>query len=46
LKSVLSGKLKPRQLITHHFALNEIAKAYATFGNAAKEKAIKVIITT
>ena len=46
LKSVLSGKLKPGQLITHHFALNEIAKAYATFGNAAKEKAIKVIITT
>jgi alcohol dehydrogenase len=45
LKSVLSGKLKPRQLITHHFALNEIMKAYETFGNAAKEKAIKVIIT-
>jgi alcohol dehydrogenase len=45
LKSVLSGKLKPRQLITHHFALNEIMKAYDTFGNAAKEKAIKVIIT-
>jgi len=46
LKSVLSGKLKPRQLITHHFVLNEAVKAYAAFGNAAKEKAIKVIITT
>jgi alcohol dehydrogenase len=45
LKSVLSGKLKPRQLITHHFALKDIMKAYDTFGNAAKEKAIKVIIT-
>ncbi len=45
LKSVLSGKLKPRLLITHHFNLNEAVKAYATFGNAAKEKAIKVIIT-
>ena len=45
LKNVLSGKLKPRQLITHHFALHEIMKAYDIFGNAAKEKAIKVIIT-
>ena len=46
LKSVLSGKLKPQQLISHHFTLNEAMKAYATFGNAAKEKAIKIIITT
>ncbi len=45
LKTVLSGKLKPKQLITHHFDLNEIMKAYDTFGNAAKEKALKVILT-
>ena len=45
LKTVLSGKLKPKQLITHHFNLNEIMKAYDTFGNAAKEKALKVILT-
>lgn len=45
MKTVLSGKLKPKQLITHHFTLNEIMKAYDTFGNAAKEKALKVIIT-
>jgi alcohol dehydrogenase len=45
MKTVLSGKLKPRQLITHHFALHEIMKAYDTFGNAAKEKALKVILT-
>lgn len=45
LKTVQSGKLQPRQLITHHFALNEIMRAYDTFGNAAKEKALKVILT-
>ncbi len=45
LKNVQSGKLKPRQLITHHFLLTEIMKAYDTFGNAAKEKALKVILT-
>ncbi|MCX6168399.1 MAG: zinc-dependent alcohol dehydrogenase family protein [Ignavibacteriales bacterium] len=45
LKTVLSGKLQPAKLITHRFALNEIMKAYDTFGNAAKEKALKVILT-
>lgn len=45
LKIVQSGKLQLRQLITHHFALNEIMKAYDTFGNAANEKALKVILT-
>jgi alcohol dehydrogenase len=45
LKTVISGKLKPKQLITHHFDLKDIMKAYDTFGNAAKEKALKVILT-
>ncbi|MHB8872041.1 MAG: zinc-dependent alcohol dehydrogenase family protein [Candidatus Doudnabacteria bacterium] len=45
MKTVLSGKLQPAKLITHRFALNEIMKAYDTFGNAAKEKALKVILT-
>ncbi|MFA6457606.1 MAG: zinc-binding dehydrogenase, partial [Bacteroidota bacterium] len=45
MKTVLSGKLKPRQLITHHFELNEIMKAYDTFEHAAEEKALKVILT-
>ena len=45
LKTVLSGKLQPEKLITHRFALNEIMKAYDTFGNAAKEKALKIILT-
>ncbi|MGY3053716.1 alcohol dehydrogenase [Pedobacter sp. UYEF25] len=44
LKTVTSGKLKPNQLITHHFKLDEILKAYEVFGNAGKEKAMKVII--
>ena len=45
LKSVMAGRLKPTQLITHHFKLNELMQAYDTFGNAAKERALKVIIT-
>ena len=45
LKMVVSGKLEPQQLITHHFSLNQVEAAYDTFGNAAKEKALKVIIT-
>jgi len=44
LKTVLSGKIQPKKLITHRFALSDIIKAYATFGNASKEKALKVII--
>lgn len=44
LKTVLSGKVEPKKLITHHFSLTDILKAYETFGNAMKEKALKVII--
>jgi alcohol dehydrogenase len=44
LKTVMAGKLKPKQLITHHFILNDIIKAYDTFGNASRERALKVII--
>lgn len=44
LKSVQSGKLDPQQLITHRFALADILKAYDTFGKAAQNKALKVII--
>ena len=45
LKIVRTGALKPRQLITHHFRMDEIVKAYTLFGNAGIEKALKVIIT-
>ncbi len=45
LKTVVSGKLQPNQLITHHFALDEMMQAYDTFSDAMKAKALKVIIT-
>jgi alcohol dehydrogenase len=45
LKTVVSGKLQPNQLITHHFTLDEVMQAYDTFGDAMKEEALKVIIT-
>ena len=44
LKVVRSGKLQPSKLVTHRFALDEVMKAYDTFGNAAKEGALKVIL--
>jgi len=45
VKTVVSGKLQPKQLITHHFMLDQVMQAYDTFGNAMKEEALKVIIT-
>ena len=45
LKTVMAGKLKPKQLVTHHYKLKEVMKAYDTFGNAGKERALKVILT-
>jgi len=46
LKVVRSGKLPLRQLVTHRFAMSDIMKAYDTFGNAAKEGALKVVLTS
>jgi alcohol dehydrogenase len=45
MKTVQKGKLDPQQLITHHFDLNEIMRAYDVFMNAAQEQAIKIILT-
>jgi alcohol dehydrogenase len=45
LKTVLSKKLQPSQLITHRFPLAEVIKAYDTFQHADREKALKVILT-
>jgi alcohol dehydrogenase len=45
LKVVRSGKLQPSKLVTHRFAMNDIMKAYDTFANAAKEGALKVVLT-
>ncbi len=44
LKVVQSGRVQPLKLVTHRFALSDVAKAYETFGNAAKEGAIKVLL--
>ncbi len=46
LKTVQSKKIDPNNLITHRFKLDEVIGAYETFGNAAKEKALKVILTS
>lgn len=45
LKTVMAGMLKPQQLITHHFTLDDILRAYDTFGNASQMRALKVIVT-
>jgi alcohol dehydrogenase len=41
LKVVRSGTLQPSKLVTHRFTMNDIMKAYDTFGNAAREGAFK-----
>ena len=43
-KTVSSHKIDPKLLITHRFKLDNILDAYETFGNAARTKALKVII--
>ena len=40
-----SHKLDPKLLITHRFRFDQILEAYDTFANAAKTKALKVIIS-
>jgi alcohol dehydrogenase len=44
LNTVRSHKLDAKQLITHHFKLDQIVDAYETFGHAAETRALKVII--
>ena len=44
LKMVQSGRLDAKKLVSHRFELAEIIKAYDTFGNAARECALKVVI--
>lgn len=45
LKTLGNGKVDPARLVTHRFGLHEMLKAYEVFGNAAKEKAMKVILS-
>ena len=44
LRMVQSGRLDAKKLVSHRFELSEIMKAYDTFGNAAKERALKVVL--
>ncbi len=44
LKLVQSGRLAPQKLVTHRFALADVMKAYDTFGDAAKQRALKVVL--
>jgi len=46
IKSFQSGHLDPVKLVTHRFALDDILKAYDTFGNAAKHGALKGVLKT
>jgi alcohol dehydrogenase len=45
LKTVEAKKLQPENLITHRFTFDQFMQAYEVFGNAAKEQALKVIIS-
>jgi alcohol dehydrogenase len=45
LKAVQSGRLQPRKLVTHRFALDDIMQAYDTFQHASQEGALKVILS-
>ncbi len=44
IKLVDSGKLKTARLVTHTYKFSEMTEAYNTFGAAAKNNALKLII--
>lgn len=44
LNAVVAGRLRPQLLATHRFRLADVMSAYDTFGNAAREHAVKVIL--
>lgn len=45
LRIVESGRLDATKLISHRFELSRIMEAYDTFGNAAQEGALKVMLS-
>lgn len=45
MKTLGNGKVDPAKLVTHRFKLDEMMDAYEVFGNAAREKAMKVILS-
>lgn len=46
MKTVTSGKIRPQEFVTHRMPLVEIEQAYRIFGDAAENKAIKIMLTT
>src|SRR4029453_14591795 len=44
LKVVQSGRLQPKKLVTHRFGLSDVMKAYDTFADAAKQRAVEVVL--
>lgn len=44
LETVVSGRLTPRNLITHEFRLEDLMEAWHAFADAATKKAFKVIV--
>jgi alcohol dehydrogenase len=44
LRAVLSGRLRARALVTHRFALEEAMEAYDAFADAARARALKVVL--
>lgn len=44
LKAMVSGAIHPEKIISHRFQLSEMLKAYDTFGHAARDRALKVIL--
>lgn len=44
LKTVVAGRIRPEQLITHRFPLGDLMSAYDTFADAKTERTLKVII--
>jgi len=44
LQLISSGRLEPRQFVTHRFGLSEMIEAYDVFGRAADTGALKVVL--
>ena len=46
LKLLQAGRLRPKPLVTHRFAMAEFMKAYDVFADAARAKALKVVVAS
>jgi len=46
LKTIITNKINPKPIVSHHFKFDKIIEAYDTFSKATDSKALKVIIDT